>query len=188
MIQIFSPINRIAATILVLLIPAILVGCAVVEKNPEIQFTSISSDNPKAKKSAIAGFHGKVSEGSYITYNLGTKIVSIDGKAPSAWHGAIIEAGERKIVVQFHTLGSQTGHVTLALTARPGHRYLILGTDSNPVEKQLTQRIVFWIEDVDTQEVVSGNRPLNMSFASNPRFQAVYSLFREALGKTGIGQ
>lgn len=186
MIRFFPSINTVAVKILILLFPAILVGCAVVEENPEIQFSSVSTDHSSSKKSAIAGFYSKVSEGSFVSYNLGTRIVSIDGKAPSAWNGAIIDAGERKIVVQFHTLGSQTEHVTLALTARPGKRYLVLGADSAPVQNQLTKRLVFWIEDVDTQEVVAGSRPQNLSFAVNPRFQAVYSLFREALGRTGV--
>jgi hypothetical protein len=169
------------ARLLALLAAAILVACATVEVSPDIRFVKMSGASPTSESSAIVGFYSRISEGPLL-YNVGARIVSIDGVDVAAWHGAVFEAAVRKIVIRFEAAGSQRSeYVPLTLSARPGHRYLVVAADSAPVENKLTKNLTFWIEDVDTREVVVGRRPPPAVNIDKAKFQALYNQFRIAL-------
>jgi hypothetical protein len=176
------------ARLLALLTAAILVACAAIEVSPDIRFMKISGSSLNAESPAIVGFYSKISEGP-LAYNVGVRIISVDGMNVTAWHGVVFESGMRKIVANFEAAGGQrTETITLTLDARPGRRYLVAAADSAPVDKQLTQRLNFWIEDVVTREVVAGKRPPTAGAVDKKQFQALHQQFRTALAAAGDKQ
>ena len=175
-----SPFNVAVERLLALLAACSLVACAVVAVDPEIRFTRLPTATIPSESAAIVGFFIRISEGPLL-YNVGVRIVSVDGVDVPAWQGAVFQAGPRKIVVKFDGTQS-TANVTLTLNARPNHQYLVRTTGSAITDRSLP----FWVEDVATREVVLGGRPASVPpLDATPKAQAVYNRFRMALVAAG---
>jgi hypothetical protein len=151
-------------------------ACAVAELAPEIRFETRSTPSASSESAAVIGMFYRLSEGP-LKYNLGVTIISIDDVVVPAWHGVVIAAGNRKMVVKF--AGPQsTKSVTVMLNARPNHKYLIRAAGNLITEKSLG----FWIEDASTGEVITGQRPPSvLTIDASPNGKVAYDRFRTAL-------
>lgn len=163
---------------------ALLNACAVTEVTPDLRFTRtpLNAGAAASEATAVIGFYSRISEGPLL-YNVGVRIVSIDGSDVAAWQGAVIEPGARTIVVRFEAAYPQhTDNITLRLNARPGRKYLVRAIGNSVVDRTFR----FWVEDAATREVVVGFKPPSAATVdATPASQALYSRFREALAAAG---
>jgi hypothetical protein len=131
-----------------LLITAVLVtllsligGCA-----PKVL---VHPDLPPEQSAYIRGARGSFFVG-------GPELIAVDGKELIFANSAYILPGKHTIKVCFlNWMSRYTGGCELQFEAKPGHKYVIRCSRRSFFRDQF----YFWVEDLQTQQVVSGEKP-----------------------------
>jgi hypothetical protein len=144
---------------LVCLLPAFLIGCA----TAPLYEASVTAPD----QGAVIRAWNSVPEG-LARKSLGTCVEMVDGRAlfdglratdqAQFGAGALVDPGLRTLTVSATYWGpvNYTGRGKLTVTLKPGHTYLLKAERSESV-------ISVWLEDMETQEVVSERISVNAS-------------------------
>lgn len=148
--------------VLLVIFSSIILGCAT--QGETYKFYS-SDVQPSQKLATITPFH----EMKIVpTERTDVYIIEIDGKFTEHYNLSIpvyeILPGEHKLKLGFHIFRDRqelkgVDPEYMVFTAKPGHRYITKGNFPKTLAEGQVM-VSFWVEDIDTNEVVAGTRPV----------------------------